>query len=125
MVKNKNNDERRRYQRINKKFILSYFERSNPSQKFEITQLKNISLGGMCFIASRPLELSSNLQIELRTPYLSDRTHFDGKVLESHEKVRDMIYEIRTEFNELNSQAKFLIEKLMEVFLNDSEGNNE
>ena len=114
----KNFEERRKLKRLNKNFLLTYFELNNAGQKYEITQMKNISLGGMCFIATRPLEHMSKIGVELKTPYLADTTYVEGIVLESHEKVKNMIYEIRLKFEELNPQAEFLLNKLIEFFIN-------
>lgn len=117
--------ERRRYERIRKSFILSYFDMANPERKFEITQLKNISLGGMCFVTIRPFEPSTKLGIELKTPYIAGTTHLEGRVLQSHEKMKGMIYETRLEFENLDTEAKVLLEKLMEVFVDAKDAHYE
>ena len=110
--------ERRRYIRIKKSFLLSYSNKSEPKEKHEITQLKNISLGGMCFVTSQSFTNPTELDIELKTPYLAETTHLEGVVLESHEKMKNRIYETRLEFRNLNTEAKILLEKLMEFFIN-------
>ncbi len=109
--------ERRQYKRISKSFILSYFEKSNPEQKFEITQLRNISQGGMCFITTRSFMPNTRLGVELRTPYLAETTYLEGDVLGSHEKIKGMLYETRLQFTLINSQAEFLLSKLIEFFV--------
>ena len=115
-------EDRRQYVRINKQYILSYFNKDNPDDKHEITQLKNISLGGMCFVASKSLNKGRCLGISLRTPYLSETTYFEGTVLESMEKAKNLIYEVRLEFSGLNVQAESLIKKIMEVFFSSKGG---
>jgi len=115
---NENWAERRRYQRIEKNFILTYYEKENPSVKIELTQLKNISKGGLCFITTKAFLPSTKLGLELRTPYLSETTYLEGVVLESRPKIEGIIYETRLQFEELNSQADFLIMKMIEVFMN-------
>jgi c-di-GMP-binding flagellar brake protein YcgR len=114
--------ERRRYVRIKRNFVLTYFIKGTPEEKYEISQLKNISKGGMCFVTTNALDENLLVGIELRTPYLSDTTYIEGKVLESHEKVRDMIYETRLQFQSLDSQAEFLLDKLVEIF---TQGENQ
>ena len=110
--------ERRRYIRIKKSFLLTYFDKAQPHRKYEITQLKNIGLGGMCFITSHSFNPAAELCIELKTPYLAETTHLEGVVLESHEKRKNRIYETRLEFRNLDTEAKILLEKLMAYFLN-------
>ena len=117
--------ERRKYKRINKHFILTYFHKNNPSQKIEITQLKNISMGGMCFVTSQKFDSGTQLGVELKTPYLADTTYLEGVVLESHEKVMDLIYETRLKFELLNPQAEFLLAKLIEFFINEEKTSHD
>lgn len=108
--------ERRRHKRISKNFILTYFDKADPSQRYEITQLKNISRGGMCFVTTRQYAPQTTIGVELKTPYISDTTTLEGKVLESHEKARDVLYETRMQFTRFDAQAAFIIDKLGEFF---------
>ncbi len=114
-------DERRRFKRIKKNFILTYFISDRPHERHEITQLKDISLGGMCFITSKKLEPGCQVSVELRTPYLTEFTHIVGSVLESHEKATNLIYNTRIHFDVLNPEGEVLISKLMSIL--DGEKN--
>ena len=116
--------ERRRHVRINKNFIMTYCQKSNPEKKIEITQLKNISLGGMCFITTCKFEPSTPLHIELKTPYITDTTLLEGVVLESHEKTKDMLYETRLKFVHINAEAQSLLTQLMEYFIHGERKQN-
>ena len=73
----------------------------------EASQLKNISIGGICLITAQAFSPGTKLGIELKTPILSELTHLEGTVLESHERIKDIIYETRVEFTALPDQAKF------------------
>jgi hypothetical protein len=108
--------DRRRYVRIKKHFILSYFMKDDPSVKHDLSQLKNISLGGMCFVTSKAFEPQTKLGVELKTPYLADTTHLEGTVLESHEKLPTAIYETRMAFDPLSPQAEFVLKKVIDYF---------
>jgi c-di-GMP-binding flagellar brake protein YcgR len=108
--------ERRKYIRIPKNFILTYYAENRPTERRESTQLKNISRGGMCFITSTKFKPGLKLGIELKTPYLADITLLSGTIKESHEKIRNIIYETRLEFDPLNPQSDMLIKKLEEYF---------
>jgi len=110
--------EKRRYKRIKKNFVVTYFDLAAPKQKHEISQLKNISLGGMCFITTQQYTPGTKLGMELKTPYISGTTYLEGKVLESHEKVKKMIYDTRLQFDTLSHDAQFLLKELIEYFLN-------
>lgn len=121
---NKMDQERRRSKRIRKHFILSYFEKECPDRRYELTQLKNISHGGMCFITSQKFNSGAKLGIELKTPYVAETTYLEGIVLESHEKVRNMIYETRLKFEFLDPQGEFWVAKLIEFFVNGENGGH-
>ena len=113
----RSSDERRQYKRIAKSFILSYFDKKNRKIKCEITQLRNTSMGGMCFVTTQAFAPGTELIVDLNTPYLTDITHLSGKVLESHPKAKGILYETRLEFDKLSTEAEYVIAKMMEVFL--------
>ena len=108
--------ERRKYVRIKKNFILNYHVKNHPQEHFEVSQLKNISLGGMCFVASKSFPPSTKISIELKTPYLANTVNLEGSVLEANEKLKNILYEIRLQFDKLNPQAEFIINKIIEYF---------
>src|SRR3989338_4968041 len=114
-LKNSHGKERRAYVRINKNFILTYYDSAKRQEKFEITQLKNISLGGLCFITSKPLAVGAQLHIDLKTPYIAEVTYLDGTVLESHEKIKGLIYETRIHFKNLKPESEFILHKLIQL----------
>ena len=116
--------ERRKSKRIRKNFILSYFEKNFPQRRYELTQLKNIGRGGMCFITSKQFETGIKIGIELKTPYLAEATHLEASVLESHEKVKNMIYETRVKFESLDPEGEFLLAKLIEFSASGENGDN-
>ena len=112
----KSQDERRQYQRITKHFILTYFDVADPDVKYSASQLKNVSLGGVCLITAQSFPSATRLGIALKTPFLSELTHLEGTVLESHERIKNVIYETRLEFDEISPQSKEVIEELIKHF---------
>ena len=124
-MKQEKNEERRQYLRIKKNFILSYYLSTEPAVRYKVSQLKNISKGGMCFITAQKYDKNTRLMIELKTPYLVDITHLEGTVQESHERLPEIIYETRVKFDALSPQAEFLINKLEELFRKGLGNHNE
>ena len=108
--------ERRRHKRIKKNFILTYFDKNKPEEKFELTQLKDISCGGLRFVTTKRFTAGTLLGVELKTPYISETTYLEGEILECSEKIKDMLYEIRLKFTVLNTQAEITLTQLMEYF---------
>ena len=104
--------DRRKHVRIHKNFIMSYHDKNNPQIKYDISQLYNISKGGMCFIATHKFAPLTELAIELRTPYLADAVHFEGSVIESKDKIPNMLYEIRMVFKNLSPITEGILEKI-------------
>ncbi len=104
--------ERRKHVRIYRNFILSYSLKNKAGVQHEISQVNNISLGGISFVATTAFEPGSELAIELQTPFLSDKVHLEGAVLQSIDKIPNLIYEIRVQFNQLSEQAKEVLTKI-------------
>jgi hypothetical protein len=105
-------DERRKHVRVDRNFILTYTDKLTPNVKNEITQLRNISRGGMCFVATRSFEKSTVLLIEMRTPFTTGSIMLEGIVLESRERIKGMIYDVRLQFQNLPPQASDILEKI-------------
>jgi len=70
----------------------------------------------MCFISAQGYTPATKIGIDMKTPYLSDTVHLEGTVLESREKVRQMIYETRMVFDQLSADAEMIIRKLVATF---------
>lgn len=119
----KSNIDRRKYKRIKKHFILTYWDMADARVKHDASQMKNISLGGMCLITAKPFDTGASLAIEMKTPFISDLTHLEGKVLGSLEKIKNVIYETRVEFYPLSAQAEFVLKKMMEYYEKEEEGH--
>ncbi len=118
-------EEKRKYKRVKKSFVLRYYVKNDKKSKHEITQLKNISQGGMCFVTTEAHPPDTKIKIELKTPYLSDLTLLDGTILGSHENVKNLIYETRVEFEFLDQDSAFIMDKLKEIFITGDNKFNE
>ncbi|MBF0485030.1 MAG: PilZ domain-containing protein [Candidatus Omnitrophica bacterium] len=104
--------ERRQHVRIRRNYIIRFSDKNNPSVKFEISQIENISKGGLCFTSTIPFIEKSDLLVELRTPYIFDTIHLEGQVLESKEKVKGLIFENRLQFHDVTPQAADILDKI-------------
>lgn len=104
--------EQRLHPRIYRNFILSYYEKGKSALKDNISQINNISRGGMSFVATHPLKDKTTVVLDLKTPFVVDSIHLEGVVLESREKIPEMIYEIRVQFNEVSESVLHVLEKI-------------
>jgi hypothetical protein len=111
---------RRQYVRVYRNFILTYYPVSNPSTLKEISQINNISQGGLNFSVTSPLPLGEQVAVELKTPFLAEGVYLQGEVLECKEKIPQLIYEVRLQFKDLSTQAKEVLVKV-EQYAHNSE----
>ena len=111
-----NPSERRQYKRINKNFVVSYYSLATADLKYQATQIKNVSLGGVCLITEKSFPSESKIGIELRTSILAEPAYLEGVVLESHERIKGVIYETRIKFSNVPPSSEFVLTKLIEHF---------
>lgn len=104
--------ERRKHVRVDRNFILTYHDKNSPYVKNEITQLRNISRGGLCFVSTRTFPVSLELIIEMRTPFTTGTVSIEGVVLESRERIKNMIYDVRLEFKNVQPAVMEILEKI-------------
>jgi hypothetical protein len=113
--------ERRQFVRIKKNYIIRFCEKNNPSMKFEVSQVENISRGGLCFTSTLPVKPGAEVAVELRTPYVADTIYLEGTVMSHLEKVKGMIYEVRLKFHDITSEAAGILEKIEKYNLNKAD----
>jgi hypothetical protein len=109
---NKSSDERRKNLRIYRNFILSYHEKGKSMIKHNISQVNNVSKGGLSFISTHPIKKGVFVTIDLKAPIIGDPIHLEGIVLECKEKISEMIYEIRLQFQKIPLQVLTVLEKI-------------
>ena len=98
--------------RIYRNFILSYHEKGKAIIKHHVSQVNNISKGGMSFSSTYPLKQGAVIMIDLKTLFIADSIRLEGVVLECSEKIPEMIYEIRLQFQETPAQVLSVLEKI-------------
>lgn len=109
--------ERRQYIRIEKHFVVSYSVKDTGGKREDVSQVKNIGLGGICFISSKKYEPKTKMTVELRIPYVDETAVVEGTVLESHEKIPNMIYETRLAFSRLSETQNLILKRIVDTFL--------
>ena len=93
--------ERRKDPRLTVNFIVSYrIEKS--AESFDLSQTKNLSQGGMLLTTNKAFDIGTRLAMILRFPLVPQKIEMTGIVIESKEVVRDIIYETRIHFLDLD-----------------------
>ena len=105
-------NERRAFARIKKHFIIRFVQKNNLTVKFEVSQVEDISRGGMSFSSGISFAPDTELLIELRTPYMAETVHLVGVVLESKDKIPGILFQNRLKFKDLNPAAKDILDKI-------------
>ena len=108
--------DRRKHVRIYRNYVLTYHLKGKGNVKYGMSQVNNISRGGINFTASAPFEAGTEMVIEVKTPFLSDKIDFEGAVLDHREKIPGVLYEIRVQFHDLSPQAIEVMDKLERMF---------
>lgn len=112
--------ERRKYIRINKPYIISFYAKEDPEKNYDITKIKDISLGGLSFLSPKDYKNGTSICIKSQTSLQDEPFYLEGKVVESHEKVPDLLYEQHINFHKPSPQAGLVLNKIISQRTNKS-----
>jgi len=105
--------ERRRFKRINGNYIVSYAPIKGAEAKFDVSQTKNLSEGGLLFISDKNFEKDVVLKIKLRLPEFTDYVILQMQVIDSKQLAKGRMYETRGRFIEVEDKVKAAIRRLV------------
>ncbi|MFH1338626.1 MAG: PilZ domain-containing protein [Candidatus Omnitrophota bacterium] len=108
--------ERRRFPRVKGRFIVSYRILKDVDNA-DISQTKNLSLGGMLLTTNRLLDPGTKLALEIRLPFDPNPIILSGEVLESREVTKNLIYDTRIKFTSIDDKHKKIIGGTIEYYL--------
>ncbi len=89
---------KRKNPRVDKKYCVKYYIKDALNQKFDISQIKDISKGGVRFWSTMLLAKDVVLVVELHVPYVDYGVRIEAVVVACEEKMKDLIYEVRLKF---------------------------
>lgn len=108
--------ERRKQPRISGRFIVSY-RILEEEDNVDITQTRNLSLGGMLLTTNRKFEPGTNLALEIRLPFDPNPIMLIGRVIESREVTKDLIYDTRLIFLAVDEKHRGVIGQTLNYYL--------
>lgn len=111
--------ERRKHSRIESRFVVSY-RVLEENDNVDVTQTKNLSLGGMLLTTNRQFEPGTNMALEIRLPFDPDPIMLIGKVIESHEVTKNLIYDTRLAFLAIDEKHRGIISHTVQYYLKRS-----
>lgn len=97
--------EKRKHPRLNANFVVSYRIKSLPDD-CDLSQTKNVSQGGILLTTNKLFSKGTSLAMTIRLPFITQKIEVTGLVVDSQEIVRDLIYETRIEFLDLDEDLK-------------------
>ncbi|UCD14817.1 MAG: PilZ domain-containing protein [Candidatus Omnitrophota bacterium] len=93
--------ERRKHKRIHVNFVVSYRVKQ-LSDNYDLSQTKNVSQGGMLLTTNRKFDKDTCLAMTVRFPFIRQKIEVTGRVVSSKEVVKNLIYETRLQFLDLD-----------------------
>jgi len=108
--------ERRKHSRILGRFVVSYRIVEEPKSA-DVSQTKNLSLGGMLITTNKQFDPGVRLDLQIRLPFDPDPIVIVGKVLESREVTKDLIYDTRLQFLDVDEKHREVIGKTVDYYL--------
>jgi len=109
--------ERRQHLRIEKHFIVTFYEADKTDADHSVSQLKNISRGGFCFSSSLALNPGTKIQAMIKTPYLGQSVSVLATVIDCKEKIHNVIYEVRVKIEETTPEVVDILKKIEQAFI--------
>jgi len=104
--------EKRKFKRINGNYVISYIPIKGEDLKFDVSQTKNLSEGGLLFISDRKFEKDIVLKIKLRLPEFSDYVIIKAQVIASTQLAKGLMHETRVKFVDVEQKVREAIRKL-------------
>jgi c-di-GMP-binding flagellar brake protein YcgR len=108
--------ERRKHPRVGGKFVVSYRVREEIDN-YDISQTRDLSLGGMLLTTNRDFPSGTILAIEIRLPFFINAINLTGRVLGSKEVVKDLIYDTRISFLQIDPKVENIIKDTVGYYL--------
>lgn len=105
--------ERRKFKRIKGTFIVSYAPIKGEEVKFDVSQTRDLSEGGLMFVSGRKFEKDIILKIKLRLPEFLDYVIVKARVVGAKQLAKGPMYETRAQFIEMDEKIRGAIRKLV------------
>jgi Tfp pilus assembly protein PilZ len=108
--------ERRKYPRINSRFVVSY-RLLDEENNVDITQTKNLSLGGLLLTTNKAFQIGTNIALEIRVPYDRKPIMLIAKVVTCHEVTKNLIYDTRIKFIAMDKRYVKALAQTVDFYL--------
>jgi len=111
-------EEKRKNPRIDVSFVVSY-RPLDEEELADLSQTRNFSQGGMLLTTNTAFKKGTFLKMFIRLPLITDKIHLLGKVLESKQVVKNLIYETRIVFQNLEDEVNRVLKDTVDSFMEE------
>tara|TARA_B100000315_G_C14518369_1_gene560296 strand:- start:113 stop:481 length:369 start_codon:yes stop_codon:yes gene_type:complete len=115
--------ERRGHPRVDVNFVVSY-RIQETAHDYDLSQTKNLSQGGMLLTTNKKFTQGTCLSMILRFPLIPQKIEVTGIIVDSKEVVRDIIYETRIQFLDLDKEFFYKLGEFIKDNLKDDLKND-
>jgi Tfp pilus assembly protein PilZ len=114
-VRRRHPSDRRRFTRLDEDLVVACVPRGGVPAPVE-GQTRNLSAGGVCFLADEPLPLGQDVTLTLQLPGDPEHLMFAGRVVRVR-SVSDRTHEIAVEFADAQVMAQRALQEHIEACL--------
>ncbi len=112
-------DERRKYQRIEKPYIVRFRVKPDENQKvttsnWDLVAVKNMSAGGALFRYPEDLGANSNLELKIGISQTTPVVNCVAKIIRIERPQPNSMFRIVAEFTEIEEQERKMIDATIE-----------
>jgi len=108
--------EKRKHPRASGRFIVSY-RIIEDDERIDVSQTKNLSLGGMLITTNKKFKPGTNLALEIRLPFDPNPIVLVAKVIDSAEITKNLIYDTRLEFISIDEKHQDIVDQTVNYYL--------
>jgi hypothetical protein len=105
-------NDRRQSIRLKKHYMGRFSLKDQTSAKAELTQIENISQGGLAFTSRGTFKQGDVLIVELQTPFIAEKVMLEGVVLKVSEKIKGLIYQNHFKFQNVNAKSAEILKSI-------------
>lgn len=96
-----NSQERRKYSRIDGKFVVSY-RIKDSNMGYDLSQTRNVCQKGLMLTTARNFDKGAVLEMSIRFPFIIQKIKVSGEVVDCKEVVAGRLYETRVKLLDLD-----------------------
>jgi len=108
--------EKRKHPRVSGRFIVSY-RIVEDDERIDVSQTKNLSLGGMLITTNKKFEPGTKLALQIRLPFDPNPIMLIAKVINSTAITKNLIYDTRLEFISIDEKHQDIVDQTVNYYL--------